>query len=79
MRVDRSIGSASDVVVTPIKNPFALKKGNIHQNINKRDEPNTCRTFMKKVFASSRYLFPTGCSLMLVTHMIDERESEETI
>ena len=68
------MSSTSDIVVP---SGTQLPKSSQRQKSSILYETHTCHTLMEKPIASSRRRFPQTCFLMLVIHMIIQRESEK--
>ena len=50
-----ALGSVNDIVITPIKNPIAIKNAKTKKTLAINCKKNTCHTLIQKLFAKSRF------------------------
>ena len=62
----KSIGSANDLVITPIKK---CHKERSNQEDSTKRETSKCHTLVKNLFNTNHRHVPTSCSLMLVDNI----------
>ena len=71
----KSFGSATDIVITPINNPSAIKNAKTKKECTKCGT-NTCHTLVKDLFTPSHCNYPTSCSSIKVQQQSEEVVSE---